>query len=161
MRAALPWDVPVTSAGTRARSGEPVWPEAGEELERRGVSSLGFSSHPVGAALVLGADLVLTATRAHRDEVVSAHPAVLRRAFTWRELAWLVEGLSARDLPGRTACERLAALAAAASGRRGFLPPPPPQLLDIADPVGGPEGAVAVAADEIERALAPVVSLLR
>lgn len=161
MRAALPGDVPVTSAGTRARAGEPVWPEAADELERRGVSALGFTSHPLASALVLGADLVLTATRAHRDEIVAAHPAVRRRVFTWCELAWLVEGLTVQEVPGGTASERLAALAPVVSGRRGLLPPPLPQLLDIADPVAEPEGAVAIAADRIERALAPVVALLR
>ena len=74
MRAAVPGDIPVTSAGTRARSGEPIWPEAAAELERRGVSALGFDSHPITVQLVKGADLVLTATRAHRDEVLAEFP---------------------------------------------------------------------------------------
>jgi protein-tyrosine phosphatase len=161
MREALPGELPVTSAGTRARSGEPIWPTAAVELERRRLSSLGFTSHPVEAALVRGADLVLTATRAHRDEVISACPAALRRTFTWRELAWLVSGLSQAELPGRTARERLAVLAAVATACRGRLQAPLPHLLDIADPVDGPAGAVAAAADEIERALAPVIVLLR
>lgn len=161
MRDALPGDVPVTSAGTRARPGEPIWPGAAVELDRRGVSSFGFASHPVEIPLLRGADLVLTATRAHRDEVVAAFPAVLRRTFTWRELAWLVSGLRRGDVPGRTAAERLAALAPLAGSRRGLLQPPPPDLFDIADPVGGPDGAVAAAAAEIEQALAPVIDLIR
>jgi protein-tyrosine phosphatase len=161
MRAGLPGDVPVTSAGIRARAGEPIWPEAAVELDRRRVSSFGFASHPVEVGLLRGADLVLTATRAQRDELVAGHPAALRRTFTWRELAWLVGGLTSADLPGRTSLERLASLAAMASGRRGLLRPPPPDLLDVVDPVGGPEGAVATAAQEIEQALIPVLALLR
>jgi protein-tyrosine phosphatase len=160
-RAALPDELPVTSAGTRARVGEPIWPEAAEELERRRVSSLGFASHPLEEPLVRGADLVLTATRAHRDEVVASHPAALRRTFTWRELAWLVTGLQYEEVPGRTALERLAALASIATGRRGLLQAPAPHLFDIADPVAGPRGAVAAAAAEVEQALAPLVTLLR
>lgn len=160
-RAALPEVVPVTSAGTRAGVGEPIWSEAAEQLERRRVSSLGFASHPLDVALLRGADLVLTATRAHRDEVVAIYPAALRRTFTWRELAWLVTGVRQEEVPGRTVLERLAALAPVAAGRRGLLQVPAPQLFDIADPVTGPQGAVAVAAAEIEQALVPLVALLR
>jgi protein-tyrosine phosphatase len=161
MRDALPGELPVTSAGTRARRGEPIWPAAAVELDRRGVSSYGFASHPLEAALVRGADLVLTATRAHRDEVIAAHPAALRRTFTWRELAWLVSELRREDLPGRTPLERLAGLAPVAGARRGRLQPPAPHLLDVADPVDGPDGAVAAAAAEIEQALLPVIALIR
>jgi protein-tyrosine phosphatase len=160
MRAALPYDVPVASAGTRARAGEPIWPGAAHELERRRLSPLGFDSHPIDPALVAGADLILTATRGHRDEIVSTWPTALRRTFTWRELAWLVTGLDRAKVPGRTAAERLAALPALAVARRGLLAAPPPQLLDVADPVGGPEGAVVTAAEEIEQALRPIVALL-
>lgn len=160
MRAAVPVDVPVTSAGTRARTGEPIWPAAALELERRGVSALGFDAHPVTAALVKGAEVVLTATRAHRDELLAEYPFALGRVFTWRELGWLVGGLTRDQLPGRSAAERLRAVPAAAAARRGVLVPPPPAELDIDDPVGGPEGAVAVAAVEIEQALLPIVRLI-
>ncbi|HEY6797824.1 MAG TPA: hypothetical protein VI248_24375 [Kineosporiaceae bacterium] len=160
LRAALPGDMAVTSAGTRARRGEEIWPEAADQLARRGISPLGFDSHPLTPALLAGADLVLTATRAHRDEVVSGFPAALRRTFTWRELAWLIGGLRRVDLPGGTAAERLAGLAAVATRRRGSLTPPPPHLLDILDPVGGPPGAVEVSAREIEVALWPLVEVL-
>jgi protein-tyrosine phosphatase len=161
MRSALPYDVPVTSAGTRARPGEAIWPGAADELERRGISALGFDSHPLDPALVAGADLVLTATRAHRDEVTAAHPAALRRTFTWRELAWLVDGVTPDRVPGRTPAEKLAALPSVAGHRRGGLTAPAPHLLDVADPVGQPDGAVEVAAREIEDALRPVLELLR
>jgi protein-tyrosine phosphatase len=160
MRAALPAELPVTSAGTRARPGEPIWPEAGVVLERMGLSGLGFDSHPVEPALMNGADLVLAATRAHRDELLAAYPSALRRTFTWRELAWLVEGLDPGQPPGRTPAERLAALPAVAAGRRGLLRAPAPELLDVADPVGGPAGAVEEAARQIELALRPVIALL-
>ncbi|MDQ1289146.1 MAG: low molecular weight protein-tyrosine phosphatase [Actinomycetota bacterium] len=160
MRSALPDGIPVTSAGTRARRGEPIWPEAGEELERRGVCSLGFSSYPIDSPLVHGADLVLAATRAHRDEIVAAFPGARGHVFTWRELAWLTGGILSADIPGASPGERLTALAPLVSGRRGRLRPPPPEMFDVADPVDGPRGAVTAAADEIERALGPVVALL-
>lgn len=160
-RAVVSGEIPVTSAGTRARIGDPIWPGAAVELERRGISAMGFDSYPLRPALVAGADLVLTATRVHRDEVVSAQPGALRRTFTWRELAWLVDGVTPADVPGRTPTERLAALAAVAGRRRGTLAPPPPRLLDVQDPVDGPPGAVQAAAQEIEEALRPVLFLLR
>lgn len=160
-RAALPGDVPVTSAGLRAVPGQDIWPEAAQELERRGVSALGFDSHPLHPALVAGADVVLTATRAQRDQVVAEHPAALRRTFTWRELAWLVRGMTPADLAGGTAAARIAELPVVAGRRRGAAAPPSPQLLDVADPVGGAAGAVAVAVREIEDALRPVLDLVR
>jgi len=160
MRAAVPSQLPVSSAGLRARAGAPIWPGAAAELERRGVSALGFDSHPVTAALVNGADLVLTATRAHRDEVLRAHPAALRRVFTWRELAWLLDDLDQESLPAGGALERLRGLPAAAAGRRGLLTAPAPDDLDVADPVGLPDAAMSVAAEQIERALRPILRVL-
>jgi protein-tyrosine phosphatase len=160
LRAALPATVPVTSAGLRARPGEPIWPGAAAELERRGISSLGFDAHPVTAALVAGADLVLTATRAHRDELLAAHPRALGRAFTWRELAWLVSGMGPDQLPAGGAVSRVRALPAAARSRRGLLVPPPPEEFDVVDPVGLPDPAMATAADQIDVALATVLRVL-
>lgn len=160
LRSAVPLEVPVTSAGTRARQGEEIWPSAAVELARRRVSPLGFGSHPLTPALVAGADLVLTATRAHRDEVLATFPAARGHAFTWRELAWLVTGLDPAGVPGRTAMEVLAAVPAAAIARRGRLVPPPPVEFDIADPVEHGDHAVAEAATQIERALRPLIVLL-
>jgi protein-tyrosine phosphatase len=160
MRAALPAELPVTSAGLRARAGDPIWPGAAAELERRGVSPLGFDAYPLTAALVRGADLVLTATRAHRDELVSAHPGALRRTFTWRELAWLVDGMDPSGVPAGDLRGRVAALPEAAAARRGLLVAPIPRDLDVVDPVGRPETAMAVAAEQIDRALHSILDVL-
>jgi protein-tyrosine phosphatase len=160
LRAALPPQVPVSSAGLRARWGEPIWPGAAVELERRGISPLGFDSYPLDGTLIAGADLVLTATRAHRDEVLSGSPDALRRTFTWRELAWLMEGVGTGEVPGGTVMERLRALPAAAAARRGLRAAPPPEEFDVLDPVELPPSAMPSAADQIERAVQGIVRVL-
>ena len=71
-----------------------------------------------------------------------------------------MQGLAPADLVGRSAAGRLAELPAVAGRRRGVLASPSPQLLDVADPGGGPAGAVRIAVREIEDALRPVLALL-
>lgn len=160
MRSAVPAQIPVTSAGTDAVPGQPIWPGAAEQLELRGISAYGFSSYPLTPDLVRGADLILTATRDHRDRLVARHPEAMRRTFTWRELAWLVDDLGQGDIPGEDAAERLRAIPSTIVARRGHLTPPPPHLFDVVDPVGRANGAMVTAADEIERALRPLLALL-
>jgi protein-tyrosine phosphatase len=160
MRALVPPGIAVTSAGTRARRGQPMWPEAVAELARRGQAADGFASRPVTAQLVTSADLVLTATRAHRDEVVSATPSALRRVFTWNELAWLLDGVTRDEVPGEQPSERLQALPALASLRRGRRAAPARATLDVADPVGAPPAALLAAADAIAAAVGRIARLL-
>jgi len=160
MRAALPAGPPVASAGTWTPGGEGLWPAAAAELARLGVPTIGFASRRVEPSMVADADLVLTATRAHRDALVAASPAVWRRTFTWRELAWLLHGVDRSEIPGRSPGERLPGLAAVAVARRGHSIAPAPALLDVADPVGGPADAVARAAALIQEALKAPLQLL-
>ncbi len=144
-----PDGIAVSSAGVWTRGDEPIWPAAGEEARRRGLSSAGFRSRPITAQLVAEADLVLAATRALRDEVVTMVPAALRRTFTWRELAWLLDGVGAAQVPGNTPAERVQAIAGVAAGRRGHLVAPPGPDLDVDDPVGGSPKDLEAATDTI------------
>ena len=64
------------------------------------------------------------------------------------------------SLPAGGALERLRGLPAAAAGRRGLLTAPAPDDLDVADPVGLPDAAMSVAAEQIERALRPILRVL-
>jgi protein-tyrosine phosphatase len=153
--------VVVGSAGTWTPGGEPMWPSAAQEVLARGLSPEGFVSRRLTPALVQDADVVLAATRALRDEVVTLVPAALRKTFTWRELAWLVEGLSGGDVPGGSPAERLRSLPVVVGSRRGHLIPPPGEDLDIEDPVGQPAAAVSVAADAILAAALVISEQLR
>lgn len=79
--------VVVGSAGTGAPVGEPMG-----RVTRRIAASLGADdrSHRARALtdqLIEGADLVLAASRSHRDEIVSRVPRAMRRTFTMREAA--------------------------------------------------------------------------
>jgi protein-tyrosine phosphatase len=160
MRMSLPDGPAITSAGTYTRGGEGVWPGAAMELERLGVATSAFVSRRLEPAMVADADLVLTATREHRDQVVATSPAMWRRVFTWRELAWLLHGVQRSDIPGESAPERLRAMAATATSRRGQLVAPAPGLLDVPDPVDGPPAAVVQAVADIQMALRVPIRLL-
>ncbi|MEU5787080.1 hypothetical protein ABZ754_05045 [Micromonospora purpureochromogenes] len=150
----------VTSGGTQGPPGRPMQPFAIAELEHRGVPADHFVSQLLDLQAVARAHLVLTATRQHRDEIVAQVPQALPFTFTWRELAWLVTGLTPGEVPGRYAVERLANLPLVAKQRRGYLQPLPPDLFDIADPMGGTRQDYRVAADQIEEAVEAVLRVV-
>ncbi|WP_238453501.1 hypothetical protein [Micromonospora sp. ATA51] len=68
----------VTSAGTRGPAGSPMQPMAVAELERRGARHDNFVSQLLDLKAVERAHLVLTATRQHRDEIISQVPSAIR-----------------------------------------------------------------------------------
>lgn len=150
--------VRVTSAGTRAVVGAPMDASAAAQLERLGGDPSGFWARQLTARSVIEAGLVLTATRRLRSEVVELAPAALKRAFTLRELAALLEQ---RPWPGHPA--DLPALIADAADWRGFVADRG-DALDVPDPIGGPlslhreaadlaDAATDVVAGEMVRAL--------
>ncbi len=124
--------VEVASAGTRAEPGLPVSEPIKVRLGAWGISTAGFASRRLSTADVQSADLVLTATKAHRGEVVRLHPGALRRAFTVRELGLLAAEVPEADLPitdhpGQWVRDVTGTLA----GLRGHVPT---DALDIVDP---------------------------
>jgi len=62
---------------------------------RLGHSPGKFRSHAVDSYLVDSADLILTATKSHRSEVLAMNPKALRRAFTLVEFAALCDKVDA------------------------------------------------------------------
>lgn len=137
LRLRLGGDVPVvvSSAGTRALVGEPMTAEATDELVALGGDPGGSAGRRLAASHVADADLVVTATRAHRGEAVSLHPRGLRYTFTLRELARLLVDADLSALPDDPV-ERVRALPALAASRRGFAPPGEPTADDVDDPIG-------------------------
>jgi protein-tyrosine phosphatase len=126
--------VEVGSAGTRTVAGVPISAGAREVLRTMGAEAGEFVSRPLEAEMVEIADLVLTATRRHRAEVVTRVPAAVTRVFTIGEFGALVravpEGLVARFAEAE---ERGRALLAEAAARRGVVRVADP---DVIDPIG-------------------------
>ncbi|MFC7480351.1 hypothetical protein ACFQX7_10315 [Luedemannella flava] len=149
----------VVSAGVNAWDGAPMFPEALDELRRRGIDADDFRSTVIDADMIDEAYLVLVATPWHRDMVLTVAPGAEASVFTWRELAWLLADVTREDVAGRTPHARVAAVAALAAERRAKLGPAPDPV-HVADPIGGPVEGYRRAADEIEAALAPLLVLL-
>ncbi|GAA0432349.1 hypothetical protein GCM10010160_69220 [Acrocarpospora corrugata] len=126
--------VEVGSAGTRTVAGVPISAGAREVLVRMGAEVGEFVSRPLAAEMVVEADLVLTATRRHRGDVVARAPGAVGRVFTIGEFGALAravpEGLVVRF---RGAEERGRALLAEAGARRGLVRVGEP---DVVDPIG-------------------------
>lgn len=87
----------VTSVGTYGWEDAEMDRTAAAELRRLGGDPTGFRSTPLRTEHVTGADLVLTATRAHRSAVLGEEPSALRRTFTLPELAHLAPRIEADD----------------------------------------------------------------
>jgi protein-tyrosine phosphatase len=147
--------IAVVSAGTRALVGQPMTDEAARELVRLGGDPAGFVARQFTAAMVDDADLVVTATRAHRAEVVTLSPRAIRYTFAVVELARLLRDLEPSMLSG-DAGSRALGLAAGAASRRGFAPPGPRGADDVIDPYGCASTDYRRASDQ----MAPAVDTL-
>ncbi|WP_324649999.1 low molecular weight phosphatase family protein [Georgenia sp. H159] len=138
LRSALHGDsgVAVHSAGTRALVGQPAAAPMARLLGQQGADVAGFTARGITAPMLTGADLVLTATRELRGDVVEIVPSVVRRTFTVREFARLAGQVTPSDLddaagPDAGTAERLAALVPLAAARRAGIPI---ELDEIVDP---------------------------
>jgi protein-tyrosine phosphatase len=158
---------PIGSAGIAAVPGQPIWPQAGAIMHGQGYELVGFVSRRITPALVADADLILTATRAHRDQIIAGTPRTLGRVFTWRELAWLIEGLEPADVAARsvgagatTLVSSLGGLVVLAGARRGHLPVPKPVDLDVIDPVDRPSRVLLRVTRQIRAAIETISRLL-
>ncbi|MGB3771035.1 MAG: low molecular weight phosphatase family protein [Rhodococcus sp. (in: high G+C Gram-positive bacteria)] len=132
--------VTTESAGTRAVVGHGVQPEAARVLESLGGDAAGFAARRLTPAIAGDADLVLTMTARHRDEVLTVAPRTLRRTFTLLEAA---------EFTRRTGVVDPAAwfLMRAAS---------PVTDLDVMDPIGQSGAVFDAVGDTIADALHPL-----
>ena len=137
----------VSSAGTGMYEGRPMTRETATVLESYGADPHRFRSTGLTLERIDAADLILTATRAHRSQVVSLQPQALQRTFTMTEFARHAgavttprsEGLAGGEAGGHDdPVARACALVAEVARSRGSVPPARPEDDDIPDPIGRP-----------------------
>jgi len=185
LRAAGIDDVTVTSAGTSAPVGAPMTPEAAALSVRFGADPAGHAARQLTPQLVQDADLVLTATRAHRAQIAELVPRAARRAYTLREFARVLAFLAddgaidddvtepdsilgrldldrpALGIPNPGTASPLQRATDAAARSRGLAPPPSdPNDDDILDPYRAPIAVYDEAGRLIDDAVDAIVSAL-
>ena len=170
---AVPGGFVVTSAGTRALVGEPIQPPSADIVRTFGGNAEGFAARQLTSKILRGVDLVLTMTSGHRGEVLQLDASLLKRTFTIREFARMLDVLDERAAAAPDGAEeaahdggdRLAAnaafwrgLPARAAAVRHLSLPADSSENDIIDPYRrGPE-----VYHQMEDELAPaIVSILR
>jgi protein-tyrosine phosphatase len=137
----------VASAGVRGWDSKPMDSMAALELVRLGHSADAFRSHPIDSYLVDSADLILTATREHRSDVLALNPQALRRSFTLVEFASLTAVVDG-DGPAELVRE--------AARRRSLAPAD----VDIRDPYRRGPDVHRRTADDIATAVATIAERL-
>jgi len=150
----------VSSAGTEALVGEAIHPHSATMLDELGARSSGFHSRAVTPAYLSGADLVLTATRAHRAACVSLAPATIGRTFTLKQLARLANAVQPEMVPVTDPVARARWLIAAVPILRPQLQPVAAAEEDLLDPIGRPIQAYRVVADETQRAVDAIAGVI-
>jgi protein-tyrosine phosphatase len=145
--AAIPFTA--VSAGTHAQSGAPMHPYAAQALAELGADAEAFQSRPLIPADVASADLVLTATRAHRARCVQLHPATVLRCFTLRQWNRLVGAVEIAALPAGDPLVRARSLHREVLAVRGTVQPVPADLDDLPDPLHRPAHVFRACADEL------------
>lgn len=150
-----PGAVEVASAGTASLAGRAMDERSASLLADLGGTDAGFVARQLVERHISAADLVLTATRQHRSAVVAQHPRALRRTFTVRELAQLLDGADLSGLPADPA-SRVPAVAELARSRRHVLGGTDQALLDVVDPFRADDAVY----DQVREELAPAVETI-
>ncbi len=167
----------VTSAGTRAMVGYPMQPISANIVRTFGGDPEGFLARQLTPQILRGVDLVLTMTSGHRGEVLQLDASLLKRTFTIREFARMLDVLdgqasaSGGQVPvipaakGTDDNDSLAATAAfwkslpaRAAGVRHLALPPDAADNDIIDPYRRSAEVYRQMEDELAPA---IVSILR
>lgn len=154
----------VESAGTWGHEGAPMEEHAATVLHDYGADPTGFLGRELLDEHVIQADLVLTATRDHRAQVISMGHSAGLRTFTLKEFTRLVRAIDPASLPvvrsADTVSERARSLVRAAAALRGWLQAPTAEADEVYDPYGAPVSYFRSIGEEIHVALDPVVTAL-
>jgi protein-tyrosine phosphatase len=166
----LPGGFEVRSAGTRAMVGDPVQPPSADIIRTFGGTADGFAARQLTGKILRRVDLVLTMTSAHRGEVLQLDASLLKRTFTIREFARMLDVLGEREAAakqeeGRLNGERLEAnaklwrkLPARAASVRHLALAPEAADNDVVDPYRRSAEYYAQMEDELAPA---IISILR
>ncbi|MCT1603735.1 arsenate reductase/protein-tyrosine-phosphatase family protein [Dermacoccus nishinomiyaensis] len=147
--------IEVSSAGTGALVGYPIDQGSAALLGAVGVDSSAFRARQLTVQMVEDADLVITATRAHRRLVVQEAPSALRKTFALIDFADLIEGVDKSAVETQRGATLVARLVAAAGARRHLVHARPgDEDADIVDPFK--QGAQVFA--RMERQASPAVA---
>ncbi len=92
----LPGGFEVASAGTRAMVGDPMQPISADIVRTFGGDPRNFAARQLTPRILRGVDLVLTMTSGHRGEVLQLDASLLKRTFTIREFARMLDVLDER-----------------------------------------------------------------
>ncbi len=142
LRAGLDGTVLVGSAGVAALVGAPIDPPVAGFLRDHGAETTGFAARQVDEAMVTASDLVLALTAAHRAQVLELAPSAVRRTFTLREFARVLESLDLSALPPELSPgDRLRAILPLATTGRALARRTQTGGDDVPDPYG--RGAAA------------------
>lgn len=166
--------VSVASAGTRARNGTPMTPQAIELAAARGAAdtAAAHTARMLSEADVNSADLVIALARDHRRAIVELAPSGVRNTFTAREFVRLSSVVSDDEVRaaagdrGSEASEdartRVQAVVGYVARQRGIaLPPIIPADDDVVDPYGRSSTTYARSAEQMDPALFAVERILR
>ncbi|HTK63840.1 MAG TPA: hypothetical protein VL595_15745 [Pseudonocardia sp.] len=148
------------SAGTWGHVGAGMEPHAADVLREHGADPGGFVARELGADQVLAADLILGATREHREQVRLLDPYAIGRTFSIREFARLARQVDSATLPPADAATRARALTDRVAMIRTPRPGPGHADDDIADPFGAPLHVFRLCADAIAEGLSALVDQL-
>ncbi|KLI97348.1 low molecular weight phosphatase family protein [Streptomyces albidoflavus] len=153
----------VESAGTWGHEGAPMEANAEAVLASLGADAAGFRGRELLDEHVIRADLVLTATRDHRAQVISMGHSAGLRTFTLKEFTRLVRAIDPATLPDPLeggVVGRARALVQAAAALRGWLLAPSVEADEVLDPYGAPMPFFQAVGEEIQVALEPVLTAL-
>ena len=159
LAAALAPEVEVASAGTHALVGQPISPPMDALVAAAGADPTGFAARRLTERVLQPVDLVLALTRAHRGDVVELWPKAVRRTFTLKELARLLQEVDPALLPAAGVAERFRAAVPLVAARRRQVPEA--RLDDVVDPYRRPAEVYQEAFADVQQAVAAIAAVVR
>ena len=148
--------IQIYSAGTRAAENSPMSPPMARRLDEQSIDPSRFGATLLRRDHVDAATVVITATRAHRRDVVHLQPDAAERTFTLAQLARLLRAAPPHQPPAASVAE----LIEIALGARGAAPLGRPEDDDLEDPWRRSRRVYGRVADRIDDLLIPLAQRL-
>lgn len=154
-------ELSIQSAGVAAMVGGPISAHSKKVLEDKGVQT-DFASQAVNAELVAKADLILTMTLRHKQQVLSRFPEVADKIYALKEYARSEdEAGQDRELVEMLLEQSLAGTLRAPDKTRSAIFADREEDCDISDPFGGSLRDYRMCAEEIEDHLKLIIKRLQ